>query len=434
MLKRILVIVIVFVSACLLKSDIIPFVSDDEWFVHELIHLADDPNHVYHLEELEQLAQAMGTRLNGTLIIAKNDTVLVEHSFGQLQLFKSDENYPMPIPPEKLVALRNHPGNQMTNTALFDLASVSKQFTAAAILKLCADGKINLNDTLGKYLPELPYRKVTIKQLLAHTSGIPEYFSFDYKLYDTSLFVDNEQLMRVLACKRFGYIFRPGSKFEYTNTNYAILAHLVEKVSNMDFETFVHENLWKPAGMEHTLFFTELVGADDFHKEFWDTVPKGQVSVDIPPEYDLTEVNITRGHWKSGAKANYDRLNCVLGDKGVYSNVEDLVRWANAYFIDYKIVPKNWVDQATQMQNKLKNGKMPDKLYGYGLRIENSPEHGTLIYHGGLWNGYLNLFLYRPKDGTIIVFLSNYYNGAHRGKSNQVFSIIDKIDSTETTN
>lgn len=434
MLKRILTIVIVLVTACLLKSDIVPSIPVEEWFVRELVHLMDDPNNVYHLEELEQLAQTMGTRLNGTLIIAKNDTILVEHSFGQLQLFKSTENYPLTISQEKLVALRNHPGNQMTNTALFDLASVSKQFTAAAVLKLCADGKMKLTDSLGKYLPELPYGKVTIKQLLAHTSGIPEYFSFDYKLYDTCLFVDNEQLMKVLARKRFGYVFRPGSKFEYTNTNYAILAYIVGKVSGMSFEDFVHENLWKPAGMEHTMFFTELVGADDLHKELWDTVSKGQINVDIPPEYNLTEVNITRGHWKNGTKANYDRLNCVLGDKCVYSNAEDLVRWANAYFIDYKIIPKEWVDQATKMQNKLSNGKIPDKLYGYGLRIENSPKHGTLIYHGGLWNGYLNLFLYRPKDGIQIIFLSNYYNGAHRGKSDQVLDIFDRTDTTTTTN
>ncbi|MCQ2283422.1 MAG: beta-lactamase family protein [Bacteroidales bacterium] len=432
MLKKILTFAIIIVFAIVFQADIVPDrLPREDFYFRELVRILDDPDHSYRIDELEQFAEMMSKRLNGTMLIAKHDTILVEHGYGLLHLFKSAEGYG-PRTAAELTALQKHPGNQMSPTALFDLASVSKQFTAAAILKLCSEGKMHLSDNLSQYLPELPYKKVTIKQLLTHTAGIPEYFDFSYNCYDTSMFVDNTQLMSILAKKQLAPIFKPGTKFEYVNTNYAILATIVEIVSGQSFETYVHENLWRPAGMEHTLFFTELVGIDGIHEELLDTVKKGQHSVPIFPNEGITECAITRGHWKSGIRTNYDRLNGVLGDKGVYSNVEDLCRWANAYFMEYKIIPKEWIEKAIQCENVLSNGKTPEKLYGYGVRIERSPAHGTLIYHGGLWNGYQNLFLYRPKDGLQIIFLSNYYNASHLGKNELILNIIDRQDTTAT--
>lgn len=432
MLKKTLSIVITIVFAIIFQADIVPGrFPEEDIYLRELVRILDDPSHTYHIEELEQFAQMMGTRLNGTMIIARHDTILVEHAFGHLQLFKSPDGYGN-LDAQQLAYYRSQPGNKMTTRALFDLASVSKQFTAAAILKLCADGQMKLTDSVGKYLPNLPYHQVTIRQLLTHTSGIPEYFDFSYNYYDTAMFVDNTQLMNVLAKERPGIKFKRGTKFEYINTNYAILATIVELVSRTSFEEYVRENLWKPAGMEHTMFFTELVGADEIHKQMLDTVAKGQMHTEVLPNYGITEAEITRGHWKNGSKANYDRLNGVLGDKGVYSNIEDMVRWTNAYYLEYKIINKEWIDQATRCQNKLSNGNTPSKLYGYGVRIEQNAEHGTLIYHGGLWNGYHNIWLYRPKDGLQIIFLSNYYNGSHTGKNTQVLNIFDSADTTST--
>lgn len=429
-MRKLVLICFAALFAIVLQADIVPIrcLPSEEVYVRELIRLLDAPNHTYHLEALEQFAQEMSMRLNGTMIIARHDTILVEHSYGKLQLFKSSEGYGK-LSPEQLKTLRNQPGNQMTTSAIFDLASVSKQFTAAAILKLCSEGKVSLKDSLGMYFPELPYSRVTVKQLLTHTSGIPEYFNFSYQVYDNSMFVDNEQLLNVLAQQRYPYVFKRGSRFEYINTNYALLASIVEKVTGVSFEEYVHDNMFEPAGMDHTLFFTELVGADDVHKGMLDTVCMGQINVNISPNYDVTEVPITRGHWRNGTRANYDRLNGVVGDKGIYSNVEDLVRWCNAYFIDCSIIPKEWVEQASCGQNRLSNGATPSKLYGYGLRIEQSPQHGCLIYHGGLWNGYHNVFLYRPKDGLQIIFLSNYYNSSHTGKNESVLQIFDQQDT-----
>ena len=127
------------------------------------------------------------------------------------------------------------------------------------MLQLCAQGKISLEDTITEYFPNLPYSGVTIKHLLSHTTGIPEYFKFKYPLYGSSAFVDNQQLLRVLEKQKYAKTFPTGSKFEYVNTNYAILAELVAKVSGKSFEEYVHENIFKPAGMKNKSKFVQIM-------------------------------------------------------------------------------------------------------------------------------------------------------------------------------
>ncbi len=378
----------------------------------------------YDIEALEFVASEMSEKLNGVMLIAVRDTVLVEHAYGELCLTG--------VPPRRAI----HDNNRITKTTLFDLASISKQFTAVAVLQLCEQGKINLNDTITKYFPNLPYRGVTIKHLLTHTSGIPEYFKFKYTVYDSSAFIDNQQLMNVLEKQKYAKTFPTGAKFEYVNTNYAILASLVELVSEMPFEEYVHKNIFKPAGMKNTYFFTEIVGIDAKQGRKYAKVSPKTVTVGVLPlpMGAVTDEPVARGHKRTSEFAKYDRLNGVLGDKGVYSNVEDMLCWVNAFFIDYKILPKEWVDLASQRENQLNNGVLPQSIYGFGYRIEESPEHGKLVYHGGLWNGFQNMFLYRPSDNVVIIFLSNLYNKAHAGRSNDVLNILDGITDDEIEN
>jgi len=381
-------------------------------------YLLDTIGDRYDVEGLEFVANEMFEKLNGAILVAVGDTVLVEHAYGELCLTGEP---PRCNPAED---------NQITETTLFDLASISKQFTAVAVLQLCVQGKISLDDTITEYFPNLPYKGVTIKHLLTHTTGIPEYFKFKYTVFGSSAFVDNQQLLRVLEKQKYAKTFPTGSKFEYVNTNYAILASLVAKMSGKSFEDYVHEYIFKPAGMKNTCFFTELVGVDAKHgKKYADVDPKAE-DVNVKPL--PMDVPVARGHRKLAVTARYDRLNGVLGDKGVYSNVEDMLRWANAMFIEYKVLPKEWVDLASQRENQLADGSLPQSIYGYGYRIEESPEHGKLVYHGGLWNGFQNLFLFRPSDNVVIVFLSNFYNKAHVGRSKQILNILDGVQEEVT--
>ena len=419
MKKTIFTIVVLVCFALSLRADTYTAFFTEERYRQYLLDTIGDR---YDIEALEFVANEMSQKLNGTMLVAVRDTVLLEYAYGELCLTGN---------PPRINAAEE---NRITETTLFDLASISKQFTAAAVLQLCAQGKINLEDSITNYFPNLPYNGVTIKHLLTHTSGIPEYFDFKYTVYDSSAFVDNQQLMQVLERQRYAKTFATGTKFDYVNTNYAILALLVEQVSEMSFEEYVHENIFKPAGMENTCFFTEIVGIDDKHgKEYPKVSPKLEsVSVLPLPMGEIVDVPIARGHKKDVRYAQYDRLNGILGDKGIYSNVEDMLRWANAYFIDYKILPKEWVELASQRENQLKNGQLPKSIYGYGLRIEESPKHGKLIYHGGLWNGFQNLFLYRPSDNVVIIFLSNFYNRGHAGRSNDMLNILDGVRDDDT--
>jgi CubicO group peptidase (beta-lactamase class C family) len=372
----------------------------------------------YDIEGLEFVANEISEKLNGVMLVAIRDTVLLEHAYGELCLTGE--------PPRRNII--GH--NEITCTTLFDLASISKQFTAVSVLQLCSQGKINLDDTITKYFPNLPYKEVTIKHLLTHTSGIPEYFKFKYNVYGSTAFVTNQQLLEVLEKQKYAKTFPTGTKFEYVNTNYAILAALVAEVSGMPFEDYVHQFIFEPAGMKHTLFFTEIVGIDAKHGKKYPNVDSKAEDVNVKPL--PSDIPIARGHRKVPVIAKYDRLNGVLGDKGIYSNVEDMLCWANAMFIDYKVLPKEWVDLASQRENQLNDGSLPKSIYGFGYRIEESPEHGKLVYHGGLWNGFQNLFVYRPSDHAVIIFLSNLYNKAHSGRSNEFLNILDGVRDDTT--
>lgn len=392
----------IFVKSSGIKPPILPTKTLSTLSDDELKRLFEEANQIYKMEELRQLAAKMGEDLNGTLLIAQDNHIHTQRAYGYLQLYRSSKGYGK-LSYNQLTALRKQSSNKITDTTLFDLASASKQFTAAAILKLCEQGKLQLSDSLGKFFPKLPYRTVTLHQMLTHTSGIPEYFTFPYTIYDTAYYVDNLQLIRILSRKKLPRKFPAGTRFSYCNTNYALLAAIVSKVAGMRFEEYVHRYLWEPAGMRHTCFFTEL---DSLRKQNGIT-------------------DIARGHWKSGNLADHDRLNGILGDKGVYSNAEDLLKWTNAFFIQHKILSESSVAKATKQENILSGDRVPEDRYGYGFRIEENPHFGTLIYHGGLWNGFLNLYLYRPEDRLLIIFLSNYYNSAHKGKSDEVLHILD---------
>ena len=410
MKKAIFAIAVFVCFALTLKADSFTAFFTKERYTQYLLDTIGDR---YDVEGLEFVANDMSDKLNGILLVAVRDTVLVEHAYGELRLTGEPPHRDVPE------------NNRITETSLFDLASISKQFTAVSVLQLCAQGKISLDDTITKYFPNLPYQGVSIRNLLTHTTGIPEYFKFKYTVYGSVAFVDNELLLRVLEKQKYAKTFQTGTKFEYVNTNYAILAALVAKVSGMPFEEYVHEHLFKPAGMENTCFFTEIVGIDAKHgRKYANVDPKAEdVSVQPLP----WGVTIARGHRKVAVTAKFDRLNGVLGDKGVYSNAEDMLRWANALFMDYKILPKEWVDSASTRENQLNDGSLPKSIYGFGFRSEESPTHGKLVYHGGLWNGFQNLFLYRPSDNAVIVFLSNLYNKAHAGRSDQMLNILDGI-------
>lgn len=360
--------------------------------------LFNEANREFKLKKLSEFIDETYLELNGSVLIAVKDSVVVQRSEGYIRLYENRKGY------EKwdqadLAVERRKPENRLQNVTVFELASISKQFTAAAILKLVSQEQLSLQDSLKKFFPDIPYPHVTIHQLLSHTSGLPEYFDFPKWYYDTAHHITNQELINLLIEKRPKVQFHPGRNFKYINTNYALLCAIIENVTEVSFENYLQENLISPAGMKNTFFVTEK-----------DSNENRSIAV---------------GHLKNREELRKYHLNQTLGDKGIYSNPEDLLKWKIAYFDQEKIIPKSYLNMAISQQNICKGKLMPSEMYGYGLRLEKSRFYGDLIYHGGLWRGYQNLMIYRPSDNIFIVFLSNFRNNAHKGRGNEVLHILD---------
>ncbi|MBQ4355698.1 MAG: beta-lactamase family protein [Bacteroidales bacterium] len=344
----------------------------------ELNILFDEANANYKKQAVQNYADTLCKKLNGTLLIAQNDQVLVEKAAGVKVLGKSN--------------------NPIVVGTCFELASVSKEFTAAAVLQLVESGKVNLNDYLGKYFPGLPYTGITVENLLNHTSGLPEYFDFKESWWPVGRLTTNEDVVKTLITHNPKILFQPGTQYKYTNTNYALLALIVEKASGEKFEDYMRKNIFEPAGMTHSFYITERAGKTGF--------------------------SIATGHKADRVPQVIKGLDGTFGDKGMYSNVEDLFAWKKAYFTDYKILSKEMVEAATSKCNFLKNGKKPSEEYGYGWHLENSPCYGKLIYHGGLWHGFNHVLLYYREADLFMVFLTNYCNRATRGQTAVVLHLM----------
>jgi CubicO group peptidase (beta-lactamase class C family) len=301
---------------------------------------------------------------NGCVLIAQRGQIIYERAFGYADLKKKDS---------------------LKINSAFQLASTSKTLTAAAILLLRDQGKLKLTDSIQKFFPDFPYPHITLKLLLSHRSGLGNYLYFcepycdKNNCYNGKVFDNNSFLHIMLSSKPPVYAL-PNKKFEYCNTNYALLACIIEKVSGLSYPDFMEQNIFKPLGMKDT----------------WVHCPK----------YDSLHTNKTAGHNGLG---NYEKdtfADDVYGDKGIYSTVEDLFKWDQALYSEKLLNNKTKEEAFTGYSNEHK-GK---RNYGYGWRITDNGKGNKVIYHNGWWHGYNTLFFRRPSDQTTIVILSNKYN------------------------
>ena len=375
----------IFIQIILFKSFIgfsatteTPNTSLAQLSIPEINKRFQEANEKFKSDALKAELELLCEKLNGSVLLA----------FGDQVLFKKEVGY-------KLLK-KQTASNAIDSATLFDLASISKQFTAAAILKLREDKQLSLNDDVTKYLPNFPYEKITLHHLLTHTSGLPEYMNFPEKDFNQDT-LTNTQLEKYIELKKPKILFAPGTKYKYINTNYALLALIVEKITHTPFEQYVRKEIFTPAGLVVTCFATEL----------------------------KDKKNYAKGHLANETERPFHFQNGVIGDKGVYTNIDELYRWMQAYLIDYKVLPKEVVEEATQPQNKLLKEK-PEEKYGYGLRIEEG-SNGYLIYHGGLWRGFQNNMVYRPEDRYIFIVLSNFRNRAMVGVNAKLLCTINGV-------
>ncbi len=264
----------------------------------------------------------------------------------------------------------------------FQIASSSKPFTSTAILKLADEGKLSLTDTLGKFFPGFPYRNITVQMLLCHRSGLPNYLFFGDRLWkDRTVYMTNDALLDVLMKnKNIEGTSRPGTHFQYNNTNFALLASIVEKVTGKRFPDYMKETFFDPLGMNNT----------------WVR--------DVQNEKEERKHAISYNSvWRIQAEDPYDG---VYGDKNVFSTMEDMMIWDRAFY-EEKNISNAWQKEAYAPRSFEQKGA---RNYGYGWRLIQQPNGENVVYHNGWWHGNNTVFYRYVPDTFAIIILSNRYN------------------------
>jgi CubicO group peptidase (beta-lactamase class C family) len=316
------------------------------------------------------LGQVEHFKFNGNVLIAEKGEVIYQKSFG----------------------VRDYYANEPLNdSSVFELASVSKQFTAMGVLLLEKQGKLSLSDSLRQYFPELPYKNISLHHMLTHTSGLPDYEQAMNSKWDRKKIAFNSDMIRFLSKEKLPINFKPGEKWEYSNTGYAILASIIEKVSGMTFKDFMSKNVFEPLDMKHTrVYNTRRSGErlENYAYGFvWSDSLKKHVLPDSLPDYDFVYY-----------------LDGIQGDGIINSTTGDLLKW------DRGLVNKTLIGDATLSKMFFPHALSDSTAkihYGYGAFVGKN-EFGSFVNHSGGWPGYAtNLARYIDDDRTIIILSNN---------------------------
>lgn len=304
-------------------------------------------------EELTTLmTRYEGTVPGASLLVVRNGIPVIRRSWGMSSL---EDN--VAATPE-------------TN---FRLASVTKQFTAAAILLLAEDGRLSLDDRVRKWFPSLPtaIESVTITHLLTHTSGIVDYE--DVIPAGTTVQLHDANVLQLLESRGSTY-FKPGTSYRYSNSGYALLALIVERASGKTFATFLRERIFVPLGMSITVTYEEGIS----------TVPNRAFGYTM----------------KNSAWTRKDQsvTSAVLGDGGMYSSIDDMAKWDAALY-DSRLLS----DESRRLAFAPHTSTDQDDVkYGFGWRIT-----GETLWHSGETSGFRNVIIRYPARKLTVVMLTN---------------------------
>jgi CubicO group peptidase (beta-lactamase class C family) len=286
--------------------------------------------------------------------------------------------------------------------SVFRLASVSKQFTAMCIMMLEEQNKLNYDDDFQKYLPELKYEGVTIRHLLWHTSGMPDYIDFMSEHYSDDEEYVNDDVIKTMAKHHPEKEFEPGERYEYSNTGYLLLASIVERVSGISFKEFLHQNIFDRIGMSSSIF---PFGKNEF-KEMADRV---------------------RGYKrkKDGGHVDDDYTNYdydVCGDGGVFSSVIDLFKWNEALYTE-TLVKQETIQEAYKPY-VLNDGSVGD--YGFGWNLSEI-DSNKIVDHSGSWIGFRTHIVRDITNKHCVIILTNIGDRKRTALYNACYNIlIDK--------
>lgn len=350
-----------------------------------------------------QLSSFLDTALlrqnfNGGILIAKDGEIIYEKYTGKADLRKKDS---------------------ITSNTAMHIASTSKTFTATAILRMVQEGKLSLDDSLQKFFPGFPYSRITVKMLLNHRSGLPNYLYFmsnnKWGIQPNGKwnhqYATNQDVLRMIYDKRPDPTGTPGARFNYSNTNYVLLAMIVEKISGISFPAYMRQKFFEPLQMKDTYVFT-----------LKDTL------------------TATPSFTNNGIYWGYDFLDATYGDKNVYTTPQDLLKWDQALYTD-QLIEKPLLDSAFAPYSF---EKPSIHNYGLGWRLQLLPNGKKVVYHFGKWHGSNAAFARLIDEKATIIILGNRFSKTIYGAAHLCYDIFgdyqqrkvpdsDEIDSLKTT-
>jgi CubicO group peptidase (beta-lactamase class C family) len=281
---------------------------------------------------------------------------------------------------------------------IFQLASVGKQFTAMATLILYERNLIGLDDPVAMHIDRFPYADITIRHLLNHTSGLQNYFSVIENHWKKDKLPVHDDMLDLIISRSLPLNFAPGRQFSYSNTGYAFLAMLVEKVSHEPFAEFVQRNIFDVLNMDNSFVFH--------------------------PDFNITQSgltgNLTMGYERMGRRLReipVDNVDGITGDKGIFSCTEDLLKWDTA--LENNLLISEETRKMAFESGQLRNGRKIN--YGFGFRIRSGSDQ-NIIYHNGWWRGFRTAYVRLPEN-TLIVVLNNT-NASINGLEEQIQAIM----------
>lgn len=282
----------------------------------------------------------------------------------------------------------------------FTIASVSKTFTAVAILQLKQKGKLNIDDPVQKYLLDFPYPNVSIRHLLSHTSGVVPY----YRLFDKAIkekpekIFSNEDIISALIENKAQLSFAPGDKWEYNNVNYCLAALIVEKIAGISFRDYLEKNIFEPAKMK-----------DSFLPKNRRLKTPNQVELYTYP--NLYSTNVVNVQTLNEAFLIDEKSN-FYGPGGIVSTAQDLQKYQKALF-SYKLLGKKELEEALTPA-KLNHGTIAsyrayDKeiAYGLGWQTYTNDSNEKIVFHDGLNTGLTSILMYNITRNNTVIMLSN---------------------------
>lgn len=295
---------------------------------------------------------------NGAVLATEKGKVIYEKAFGFADFSKK---------------------TPLKTSSIFAIGSMTKPFTAAAIMMLKERGIIQFTDEISAYFPQLSHyaEGVTIRHLLTHTSGIIDYLSRGLKLQQKSTEVTSEIVLENLASQT-ALEFKPGEKFSYSNSNYVLLAQIIEMAAHQSYGSFLKENIFAPLRMNQTFVYEgceeTLEKIVNSYVEYW-------------------EISRENEKLKAG------------GDGNVYSTVEDLLKFVQSFFA-LKLIRADTFDEAFDETTFLFRSETKKSRYGFGWEIISHPS-GKIVYHRGTIAGFCGQLWCQPDQESALIILCN---------------------------